>query len=122
MDAARPLRGSSPPDQDRRSQAMNPKLTGVLLTMTLAALTACGGDDKKNPAPKAGDGSSAKGGAPAAAPGGAAYDAAKSTASVKVTVKWIGAKLEGPKIPMAGADQYCTGIGSADDPRFEIGR
>lgn len=102
---------------------MNRKLTGVLLTITLAALTACGGgDDKKNPAPKSGDGSSAKGAAPAAAPGGGgAYDAAKSTATVKVTAKWGGAPLTPAKV-VFGADDFCKAIpgGGADDPRFAV--
>jgi plastocyanin len=96
---------------------MNPKLTGVLLTFTLAALAACGdGKDNKGAAPAAGG--NAKGAAAAPA-GGAAYDAAKSTASVKVTVKWTGAKIEPQKITMSG-DTYCTGLGSTDDPRFVV--
>jgi plastocyanin len=94
---------------------MNPKLTAVLLTMTLAALVACG-DDKKKPEPAAGGGG--KDAAPAAG-SGQAYDAAKATASVKVTVKWTGAKTEPQKITMSG-DAFCTGLGSTDDPRFAV--
>ena len=101
---------------------MNPKLSGVILTMTLAALTACGGGDDKKPAaaPKGGESKAgeAKGGAPA---GGAAYDAAKSTASVKFTVKWTGAPVPPQKITMSG-DNFCTGAagGGVDDPRFSV--
>ena len=99
---------------------MNPKLSGVLLTITLGALVACGGgDDKKPAAPKAGDGGSK---APAAAPagGGAAYDAAKSTASVKITAKWAGAAVPGAKIPFG--DDFCKGAhpSGLDDPRFAV--
>jgi plastocyanin len=95
---------------------MNPKLTGVLLTMTLAALTACGGGDEKKPEP-------AKGGDPKAATtpagGGAAYDAAKATGAVTVKVKWAGAAPTPGKL---APDEFCKGLNPSgiDDPRFVI--
>jgi hypothetical protein len=99
---------------------MNPKLTGVLLTITLVALTACGDDGKdkgnKGAAPAAGGNAAAP--APA---GGAAYDAAKATGSLTLTAKWGGAKVERVKMTMTG-DQFCTGAAGAgvDDPRFIV--
>jgi plastocyanin len=93
---------------------MNPKLTGVLLTMTLAALTACGGDEKKPAPPKGGDGKTTT-----PAGGGGAYDAAKATASVKITAKWSGAAADNKQLPL---DEFCKGInpGGVTDPRFVV--
>lgn len=95
---------------------MNPKLTGVLLTLTLAALTACGGDEKKPDPPKGGDGKTTT----PAAGGGGAYDAAKATASVKVTVKWGGAAQTPGKLQ--ASDEFCKGHNpnGIDDPRFVV--
>lgn len=100
---------------------MNPKLTAVLLTMSLAALTACG-DKGKEDNPKGGGQPAAANGGKAPAPaagGGGAYDAAKATGSVKLTAKWTGAKTEPQKITMSG-DNFCMGVGATDDPRFTV--
>ncbi len=101
---------------------MNRNLKGVLLTLALAAVAGCGGDDKGGAKPAAGAGGDAKKPAVAPAAGGAAYDAAKSTASVKFTVKWGGAKV--PPVDKAiSGDKFCTDAhpGAVADERFVMG-
>jgi hypothetical protein len=82
---------------------MTAYVRGVLLGAAFVVAVGCGGgDEKKAPA----GGGDAKGGAPAAAGGGKAYDAAKSKASVKFTIKWTGAKPAPVDIMISG-DEYC---------------
>lgn len=79
-------------------------LNGALLTMALAAsLSACG-DDKKKDTTKP-----ASGGGDKAAPAGsgAKYDASKSKASVKGTVKWTGTKPAPVFLPAMSSDKFC---------------
>jgi len=86
-------------------------MTGYLRGMALGAAvalaigcTGCGDKDKKEEKPAAGGGETK----PAAGGGGGgsgkAYDAAKSTASVKFTVKWAGAKPPSQDVMIAGDD------------------
>ena len=90
---------------------------GVLFTVALLAAAGCG--DKTAapmPAPAAGGGAAK---APAAA--GAAYDAAKSTASAKITVKWAGAKPVVPNKVITG-DAFCVSAHTSPvaDERFIV--
>jgi len=101
---------------------MTVKKLGVLFTMALVAAAGCG--DKTAapmPAPAAGGGAAAKPAAAPAAGGGGAYDAAKSTASVKVSVKWAGAKPPVTNKVMSG-DAFCTSAHPAPvaDERFTV--
>jgi len=88
-------------------EAMTGNKAGVLFTVALLAAAGCGDKAPAAPAPAAGG---AAGKAPAAAPaagGGGKYDAAKSTASVKFTVKWAGAKPAPVALAFSG-DTFCT--------------
>ncbi len=89
---------------------MTAYVKGVLLGAALVAAAGCGGE-KKAPAAGGGD---AKGAPAAAAGGGKAYDAAKSTASVKFTVKWTGKKPD-PVVVMVSGDEFCKSA-HADKP------
>jgi hypothetical protein len=97
---------------------MNGNLKGVLLAAALFTVVGCGGDDKK-PAKKPDD-KAGGGGATAPAGGGGTYDAAKSTASIKITATWKGAKPEGKAIQMT---EWClSNAGGKDvpDERFVV--
>lgn len=106
---------------------MTGNLKGVLLVLALASVAGCGGGDGKTggkpaPAPAPAAGGDAK--KPAAAPaagGGGAYDAAKSTASVKLTVKWGGAKPT-PATKQISGDKFCTDAHTTPlvDERFVV--
>jgi plastocyanin len=88
-------------------------MKGVLLGAAFVVAAGCGGGEKKEPAKAGGD---AKG-APAAAPaggGGKVYDAAKSTGSVKFTVKWTGKKPDSVDVMVSG-DDFCKSA-HADKP------
>lgn len=95
---------------------------GVLFTVAALALAGCG-DSKKTsaPLPAAGGGGNAPAPAAGGGGGGGKYDASKSTASVKFTVKWTGAKPTVPNKVITG-DQFCTGAHTAPvaDERFVV--
>jgi hypothetical protein len=102
------------------------EMTGSKLSaaVALALLVAAGCGDKKDdkaaPLPAAAAGGNAA--APAApAAGGAKYDAAKSTASVKITVKWTGAKPAVVNKQITG-DQFCISAHTSPvaDERFTV--
>ena len=69
---------------------MHRNLMGALCVAALVAVAGCGGDKKPAAAVPATGGSDKP--AAAAPAGGGKYDAGKSNASVKFTVKWTGAK------------------------------
>jgi plastocyanin len=98
-------------------------LKSALFVVAMVAAAGCGGGDKKPaaPAPAAGGGDKAPAAAAPAA-GGGKYDAAKSTASAKITVKWTGAKPTAVEKQISG-DEFCkTAAGGKPvmDERFEI--
>jgi hypothetical protein len=89
---------------------MTAYVKGVLLGAAFVVAAGCGGGEKKEPAA----GGEAKGAPAAPSGGGKAYDAAKSTASVKFTVKWTGEK-PAPVAIMVSGDEYCKSA-HADKP------
>lgn len=96
-------------------------LKGVLLAAALVSVAACGGDEKKPAGGSPGGAPAAGGDAKAPAAGGAKYDAAASTASVKFTVKWTGAK-PAPVTKTVQGDAFCTEHAGASmpDERFVV--
>jgi len=89
---------------------MTAYVKGLMLGAAFLVAAGCGGGDEKK-GDKAGGGDKA----PAAGGGGGkAYDAAKSTASVKFTVKWAGAKPTAPDVMISG-DEFCKSA-HADKP------
>jgi plastocyanin len=102
-------------------EVMTGNKLGVLFTVALLAAAGCG-DKKDDKAPAA---APAPGAAPAAAPaaagGGGKYDAAKSTASVKISVKWAGAKPAQVNKVITG-DAFCMSAHTAPvaDERFVV--
>lgn len=87
---------------------MTRNLKGVLLAVALTAVAGCGGgDDKGGAKPAPAPAPAAGGDAKKPAPAGAAYEAAKSTASVKITVKWGGAKPTPVPVSISG-DAFCV--------------
>lgn len=94
---------------------------GVLFTVALLAAAGCGDKAAPAAAPAAGGGGAAAKPAAPAAGGGGAYDAAKSTASVTITVKWAGPKPTVPNKVMSG-DAFCTSAHPSPvaDERFVV--
>ena len=83
---------------------MTTHIKGLLLGAAFVLAAGCDGGSEKKAAPAAGGDGKPAAAAPAA--GGKAYDAAKSTASVKFTVKWTGEKPKPQPLLVAG-DEVC---------------
>jgi plastocyanin len=97
-------------------------MTGIRSALLFAALLAlaagCGDDKKKKDGDSVSTQPAAGGDAKAPAGGGGSYDAAKSTASVKFSVKWAGAAPAQKEVPITEA--VCKDH-KAMDPRYEVG-
>lgn len=97
---------------------MTGHLKSVFLAAALVAAAGCGGDKKGEAKKPEGGGEPKAAAAGGAGGGGGKYDASKSTASVKITVKWTGAMPKQQEVSISEAT--CKTATPVMNPRFVV--